>query len=117
MSELEQKKLEAVLSLVYSPDSPWGYSDAMELAEKITKVFSQFDEPKNIIETTYATGEIIRYQPCEPLEVEIEEMLGCFYIVYWSNLASYYGKVYLRIFQVKQEAIDFCKRHGLKIKS
>ena len=123
MSELEQKKLEVIDSVFKrhlilndnsSPDVILS-DDLKKIADEILSALSQFEEQKNLIETTLATGEIIRYQPCEPLEVEIiyrgyDERPRKWIVWYLGS------KTELGFFETKQEAIAFCKRHGLKIK-
>ena len=120
MSELEQKKLEVIDSVFKrhlilndnsSPDVILS-DDLKKIADEILSALSQFDEPKNIIETTYATGEIIRYQPCEPLEVEIRYNES--YKKYYVMTSCVFNVI--KDFVTEQEAINFCKRHGLKIK-
>lgn len=52
------------------------------------------------------------YTEIEPLEVNIKQSMGphCNYFVC-------YGKKEFRMFRTKQEAIDWCKQKGLRIKN
>lgn len=68
-----------------------------------------FNEYKKVCEKMLETLDTLKP---EPLEVEIEQTSSIFKIGYWGT----YGWVVLYMSDVKQEAINFCEKHGLNIK-
>lgn len=94
MTELEQKKLDAIHKVLDNYTSIGGFEQS-EIAEELLSALSQFDEPKT---------EPFEYSICENNDDHGE---GYGYLVAIHADES---------IPTKQAAIDFCAKHGLKIK-
>lgn len=76
-------------------------------AQKIIEALKQFDHPTTIVSGIDHDGNVIRY---EPVHVEVRHLADGFYFlqIMDDDLEP--------LFDGEKEAIDFCKRHGLRVK-
>lgn len=101
MDDLNQKKLEVIFNIL-AGSSLNAMSERpyyQHVSKQILSTLSQFDELK-----------------IEPLEVTIryDDIFKCWKIRFMHPIHSMNTTSF--IFEKEQEAIDFCKLHGLKIK-
>lgn len=117
----DEQKLETIDSILKRYGDIWLYDPirngdnkarilSKEISKKILDSLKQFDQPTTIVSGIDHEGNVIRY---EPLEVEIEKENDNSVITYETvnGVCMCIG-----YFNNRQKAIDFCKRHGLRVK-